>query len=473
VAVTQSPDDGVHDLLMANILSSLRPEAEPEVKPAMEPTAPVEANAPAAPPAPAPVADDAPAPVPPPAQPVAATPSQKKKKVRSIGKGHAVVENTPPVVAVTQSLSEPPQSPAQLPMPAPALTEDQRDELAEAAVAERLFGDRYQGHTAALKKWYQDFDARAAALRAQNPNVTEDDDEYQALLASKPAIKQTDYKKVAKTMATEAAVQETNQRLAPKLDKIEMDARRAEILPGVQDFSQRVFAHGVRTLIEGDPNSPLHVPLKMAVEKGIEAASDEYPEEATILREVMDAQKKRVHEFLLLKNRATAFNPKSATHQEIANLINEEGQNMLNYGVKNGAQHLVKDGRQFLPRDQFIALLGGDQAEGRTFNPAQWTTQRYWTFTDTAIVDIMAIRAKREAENRITYERDRAGKLGYVKAPKKSVATPQPATPPAAITPPKATPSAAPGAVRPIRPPVVDNSPIPVATVASHLKVTK
>lgn len=493
-----APGEGVHDVLLANILKSLRPEQEPPVEPAVEPPAEPPATPPAeqadagtggagasaeAPPAPAQPTADPNAPVPP-AQP--APPAPRRKKKVSIGKGHPVVDNPPPPApaspAPTPVPPAPPAPAAEAPLATGSLPVDE-EELAEAAVAERLFGDRYKGHTTALKKWYQDFDSRVAALRAQNPNVAEQDDEYQALLDTKPAIKPADYKKVAKTLATEAAVQETNQRLAPKLDKLEMDTRRAEILPGVQDFTQRIFGQGVRQLIQADNQSCLHEPMKLALEKGIEAAMAEFPEESTIMRETMDAQKKRVHEFLLLKNRATAFDPKNTTHQEIANLINEESRNLMDYGARNGIQHLVKDGRQFMPRDQFIALLGSDAAEGRTFNPAQWTTQRYWTFTDTAIVDMMAIRAKNEAENRINYERDRANRLGYVKPPRKSVANPQPtgagaangagAAVPAAVAPPKVTPSAVPAPSRPAKPQIVDNSPIPVATVAGHLKVTK
>lgn len=471
-----APDEGVHDVLLATILNSLRPEAASpaDVEPAIEPAAELSAEppaesaaAPAAEPPPVPAVQVAAAA--PPVPPV--SPAAKKKTIRSVAKGHPAVE-PPPVPPAPAPPVEPPAAPSGI-AAGENLPEEQQDELAEAVVAERLFGSRYQGHSAALKKWYADFDGRAAALRARNPDLTEQDDEYQALLATKPALKPADYKRVAKTMATEAAVAETSQRLAPKLDKLEMDARRAEVLPGVQDFTQRVFGQGVRQLIQADAGSCLHEPMKLALEKGLEAALAEFPEEATVMRETMDAQKRRVHEFLLLKHRAAAFDPRNQTHQEIAQLINEEGRGLVDYGAKNGPQHLLKDGRQFLPRDEFIALLGSEPAEARTFNPAQWTTRRYWTFTDAAIVDIMAIRAKREAESRITFERERAGRLGYVKAPRKSVAESQPATPPAALAPPKATPSATPGLPRPVKPASVDHSPIPVASVAARLKITK
>jgi hypothetical protein len=445
------------DYLLSKVLEGMPgyEEKPPVVEPAPEP--PVE---------PEPVIP----PVTPPVEPAAPVtpPTPAKKTVRPSAKGHPLV--TPPV----EPPSYQPPTPEPLPpvTPEPALTDEQREELEEAMVAERLFPDRYKGHAEALKKWNVDFEKRASALIEKNPNVQESDEEFQALLKTKPVIKPVDLKKVLRTVATESAVADTTRALAPKINQIEMDAKRAAILPEVQSFASNTFAQLVRNGIQSDAKSLLAEPMKLAVEKGVEAAAAEFPLEYSVMKEVVEGSRARVQEFLLMTNRATAFDPANAVHKQVADFINHEGQQF----VEKGGKYLQQAGRQFMPRAKFIAMLGSDPNEAKTFEPQKWHTARYWTFTDSAIVDMMAIRTKEEAENRIKNVQENAKKYGFERAPKKPFANPQtpPAKAPTELRPPQAQPAAAPGAQTPPKAPVaVDNSPIPLTGIVAGLKMTK
>jgi hypothetical protein len=384
-----------------------------------------------------------------------------------------LVEGTP-----AQLVQEPGEEPPAASPPAPAedstLTSDQIEELEEAEVAARLFPSRYGDFPTELKKWYEGFGARAKALLEKNPNLTEEDDEYQRLLNSKPTVKPADYKKVLKASVREDVRRDVAKELAPRFDQQAMDTRRAEILPAVQKFASETFPQGIRNLISADAQSPLSEALKRVEEKGFAAAAQEFPLECGVMAESYGRQQKRVEEFLLLKNRATPFNPRNAVHKEIADFISQEGRLF----AQRGGKYLVQGARRFLPRDEFIAMItpgeaGYSAAEARAFNAADWTTSKFWTFTDAAIVDMMAIRGKEEAESNVATELKRAKQLGFERAARKPVAKDQtkPGEEPREIRPPRATPAQAPGAAT--TPPAQgnpDGSPIPVASIVSSLK---
>lgn len=436
------------DPLMSIIMRDLKPDAEPA------PVAPAPEEAPPAEPPPA-AADTPPAPPAPPAEPA-------KKSVKSISRV-PIVEDAPPA---------PTQDPAPAPVeePTSSLTVEQIEEIQEAAVAERLFPDRYKGHQQKLKAWHDQFEAKAQALIEKNPNITEDDDEYQALLKSKPAIKQEDYKKVARTVASEEAVMKATQQLQPRLNRIEMEARKAQVMPDVNNFLTQTFPEAVRQVIGNDKKSPLLDALNLWKEDPTKAA-DEHPLEIAAIQDVARRQQERMKEFLLMRNRAVEFDPKNQTHAQIADFINTEG----NLFAKNGGKYRSKNGKTFMPRSQFIQMISTDKSEGPSFNQSDWSTNKYWTFNDAAIIDMMVIRTKDEAEFVVKSELEKAKKYGFERVQKKTVGNQQSqAAAPTAINPPRARASASPaGASKPTPAAPVDDSPVPLAGIVSHLKMVK
>ena len=439
------------DVLLATILRDLKgePELPPEAIPAPEPE--VE-------PVPA-VAAEPLVQAPPPHKP--ADPVKKNLVTKSITKGHPLVDGlvSPDPVPV----------PAPVQVSAPAdYTAQQREEIEDAMVAERLFPDRYQGHSESLKKWYATFDSRAQSIRDRNPNLSEEDDEYQALLKTKPTLSQPDYINVAAKKATDRQMAE----IAPTIKRIKMEAKKASILPQVAEFVQNNFRQQISNLVSADPHSSLAEAHRLSMEKGPESAMSEYPLEVGMMREAAAHQMKLAQEFLLLRNGAEEFDSKNATHIQIADFINREGALFQ----EKGGKYLRQGNKTFLPRSEFISMLSRDPSESSSFDATKWQTQKYWTFTDSSIIDMMAVRTKESAEKNIESVKNNARKYGFEKAPKKEIAIPQ--TPPpkkvTEIRPPQSRPAASPGAATtPKSPAFVDNSPVPISSIVSHLKMVK
>lgn len=445
------PDDPFLELILRDLPLSdgtLLPGIKPAVEPTDEPLAPPVDTPPVTPVAPV--------------TPPAPAPAKIKTSVKSTARGNPLVDSAP---AIPQFTPPPPLSPVVVP---DNLTEEQREELQEAEVAARLFPDKYGARVTELRAYY----IRAEALRTAKPNVAEDDEDFQALVQSKPDLKPVDARKVQRKIGEDIAVQATEKRLQPKINKIEMDAKRAAILPEVKSFVAGAWTEGVRNQIKADTKSVLAEPLRLGLEKGFDAASAEFPLETRVMRSVADKARAKVTEFLLMRNNAVDFDASNPVHNEVSQFINFEGQQFQ----KTGGKYLVRDGRQFMPRSQFIAMVGNDQAEGRTLDAANWRTAKYWTFDDVSIVDMMGIRMKEEAEFYVKNASEQAKRDGFTPAPKKGVASNQPNQPkaPAELAPPKAGQRPSPGAQIPAAPLVpADDSPIPLAGILANLKIVK
>lgn len=444
------------------VLQDLKGEPEPpEVVAAAEPppgdTPPVIPPAPgAAEPAAVPAAA---------ATPPAETPPPASKTIRSIAKNHPLLASLskPEVPALAPALP-PPTSQSDA-----TLTEEQREEIAEADVAARLFPDRYKEHPDRLRAWYGNFQTNLAALLEKNPNVEESDDEYQALLRNKPAVKPVDARKVQRKIGEDGAARATEERLAPRINKIEMEARRSNIMPEVQHFVGKVFGKQLADIIANDAKSPLVPALKAYMEKGEAEAEKLHPLAFNILRDETRHAQTMLHEFLLMRNGAAAFDDRNPYHMAVSSFITEEGQAFQ----KKGGRLLVQEGRNFLPREQFLNLYRAEPDEWKSFNQDNWTTSRYWTFTDTAVVDMMGYRVKEKAEKLIDQERERAKRYGFANDDSKRNDNPPPPEP-TSLTPPRTTSKPSPGAAVPSKTPAPDaDSAIPVSTIVSHLKKTK
>jgi len=395
-------------------------------------------------------------------EPVTAPTPEKRKAVKSFTKGHYLVDGPPPPSHPTSTAPSPPQQDMT------RFNNRQREELEDAMVAERLFPDRYAGHAESLKRWYYNFETRAQALRNENPNIEEDDDQYVSLLKSKPALSQPDFINVAAKKATDRQIAE----LTPTINRLKMESKRASIQPQVADYVRNNFTKQIGNLVSSDANSVLSDAHKFSLEKGSEAAAEEFPLEVGMMREAVGNHMRLAEEFLMLRNGASEFDAANQTHSQIADFINREGQSF----AERGGKYLRQANRTFIPRSQFISMLSQDRTEGATFDATKWQTQRYWTFTDSTIIDMMAVRTKESAERSIESVRENAKKYGFEKAPKKQVGNmqSQPSKVPTELRPPQSRPGSSPGAATtPKTAAVIDNSPVPLSSLVSHLRMVK
>lgn len=421
VAVEEDPLAAAFSRSMAEMRGD--PVVEPPIVPAPEVAAPE----PVVPVVVAPVVTPPPAPV--------------KKKVSVISKQDAdFIDSktpvTPPPVVTPAPVTPPADADADY---IATLTADQREELREAEVAERLFPER-KGFKKALVEHFRKFDAQAEALIDADPQRTldENDAEFVKLKSTRPTLRPHEAKKVQRQIGTDEAKADVDAAVAPKLADIEQNQRRIELTPKIEAWVDGPFIAGVKALVTSDPKSLVADAAKLIAEKGFDEASKQFPLEANVLREEGNFARARAAQFLLLKNQAIKFDPKNEIHTNVANFIKSE----CDLFAKNGGKLKVKDGRTFLPRAEFNQMCGSNVAEGATFNPQTWATKSYWTFTDSEIVDFLALNTKNRIEGRVNFELERAKANGFVRRPGGQSAVPQ--TQPTELNPPRAVTTAAP-----------------------------
>lgn len=348
-----------------------------------------------------------------PAPPAAPKPAKKKFSV---------------VKKESASLIEPPAepiAPVQPPAPVPtapdadedyvkSLTEEQKDELYEAEVAEMLEPVKYKGQKKKLIDFYRRFEKEATDIMAAQPEARlEETPQFQALVKAKPSLDPVVVKKVNRKIGSDQAEKSVESKLSPKMRELEMNQKRLDLTPKFDTFVTDSFRPGITGLITEDAKSPLNEVVKLIAEKGMDEAKKEFKLETKIYTEELDNFSRRVTKFLLLKNEATPYdnaNP-DPDHTFVLKFIESEGRSMANYESKNGK--LYDKSRRFLPRTEFINMIRSTPAEAQTLDRQVWKTASYCTFTDTDILNFLARNAKEVMENRISLGLKNAEEYGF------------------------------------------------------------
>ena len=395
----------------------IKPAADPEPEP--EPA-----------PEPAPTPEPTPAPAPTPA------PDKKRKRVRIVPDDEPKPEPVP--------INQPAPTPEPTPAPQPNnFTVEQQEEIVEAEVAGQLFADKYNGQADKLREWYRGFDAKVLELQKADPNrsLDETDNEFQALLRTKPRIEQAHAKRVQREIGAQEADKRVKKALTPKLDELEMKQRDIEAAPLIAAAEQNMTNYIV-DLFEADEDKTLSEMAKLA--KAGKNVLEEFPLEGEIAaREAATARALNSEYLRLAKFRSRTFDPNDEAQTTIVQFIARECDRFK----KHGGDMRVKDGRQFLTRSEFNEEARKDPS----YNPksAPFMTSKYWTFDHNDVGVLLATQAKINTKSAIKREEEAATRRGFVRKTKeKSEEPPKPKPEPTAITPPRATPTIAkPGAV--------------------------
>jgi hypothetical protein len=460
---TPAPDDegeppGPDPLIQAMLRDLKGDSAEPEIKPVPD-EPPTSAEPPPAAPAAAPVPDPPPAPT--------AAPPARKKRVSIVP--DLEVQSQPAPTATPA----PPPPPAAAPEPPPAdpdeayvqgLTDEQREELMEAAVAERLFPDRYRGRRKALINWYRGFDGQVQQLMTSDPNrkLDDSDEEFQRVVKTKPSLLPAHSKKVQRTIGEEEAVQRVQQNMNPQLEEIKRRQDEIDYQPKADRLVSQ-FQNGVQELVMSDDKSEVGKALREInatpepkdgkwVLAGktfdTEAAAASYKAdvgkafklEQAITQDEVNRASKLTREYLMFDKRLRKFDETNPLHVDLVNFVNQHGEEF----ARNGGDLRNRGGRTFLPRVQYVALARS--------NPD--ALAQHWTWDTREIVDLLAYDAKARIENRVKQAIQIAQMHGFER-PKPGAASQPTATPsppaakkePTSIQPPRATPKAAGSAV--------------------------
>ena len=419
-----APVTGKDDELLSALLGDYRGD-EPKIEPAPEVVEEVAPDPAAAVPAVVPAATPAPA--------SPAAPAKARKRV----------EIMPPETPTLPPPAAPVSAKPTLPAPTVdadedyvrGLTAEQQEELNEASVAEQLMPDRHKDRRKKLIAYYRNVDATATKLLTDNAAADynlDDDAHYKQVLASKPKLEVVDMRKVQRKMGNE----ELRRELEPELTEIKRKQVEVEVQPQLAVVADN-FSRAAREAIAADEKSPMAPVLKMFAEKGIEAAKHEFPLESEIMIEEGAKSRERAREYVRLVHMTKAghnvFDANNPIHAELVDFINTEGDRF----VQDGGDLLVRGGKRFLPRAQYGELLKQQPGEAG----------KYWTFSDSDVLGMMAQQSKTNMENRIAGEVETAKRRGFVRsaATASAVAPTSTRKDPQPLNPPKAQPSAAKG----------------------------
>lgn len=420
-----SPDatDPSYDPLVAAILETF--PAAPEPPPA-DPNA---TPAPAAPPAPDPAA---------PAAPPEPAPEPPKPKLKAVKPKPAPPAAPPPAPTVTPPAPPAPPAP---PMDAEAayiagLQPLQKLELERAEVAEALMPDKYKDRKKKIVEFYKKADAKAIALKKEDPHRTlnADDDEWQEFLATKPKLDADDLEVINDERTIRKAEERALKRINAEAEPLVRKVKALEVMPQIQQTLENFSAKLKESLPEDmrecinpentdDPEAELAVPI----------AKDGVALSATYLRMV---------------NGLETFDANNPMHQYLQQFIHGE---MGQFHQQATAEMKTREGKTWVTWQQWSDL--------NKQNP-QEAAQKYWTFGVNDILFLIKDQTQFQIQKTLENERVRAKRI--IEKSNKP-ATPPASTTPAAVVPaqtPTPQPNPAPPAVRPATP-VARPSPAP------------
>lgn len=438
------PVEGKNDPLLSALFRDLEDPENREIKPAEEPDPedekPADDNKPTDKPAVEP-GDK-------PAEPADQTASPKKKKKVTILKSPVVTEPEP-----TQVAQEPTPAPTTTPTPAttPAdpdadfvasLNEEQRDELAEAEWAEKNLGEKFKGRRKQLVEFFKKVDDAVQ----KNPNRTlgDDDEEFQAILKTRPVFDKPTSKKIILGLAKETARDGLKTEIAEqdvKLAEIQLEQRRIKEKPEVDNIVGE-FAAGVASLLEDVPEGNKDDTIKTIAEvskrmrENPTQAAEEHPGEVEAIKDAIQRGKALAQDYTMFARKLSKFDATNENHKWLLDFVNREGEALASHGGEVTVKVVGGVKQTFLPRAKFAELQRKDPDAAR----------KHWTFSHRDVLEMIAMNTTAEAAATIKADMEWAQRRGYTKAAKgKSGETPKPTEDPKPTTGPKAKPTPAKG----------------------------
>lgn len=333
-----------------------------------------------------------------------------------------------PKTAVTKKVAPKPQPPApapspaqqvQPPAPAPqppkpvveeeSFTEEQRDILAAAEWGEKNMPEDFKGKTSELKSYFK----KLAAFVAENPDVTEDSEEFEKFTAkNKPKISQRLIEKATRGQLKEEAAREAEERLRPQFEQVREQLRRQEAVPQAKKEIERFQEELSKAQIEeGETFSDVIKQVKEDPEK----AETEYPLEAPIVKRTVQL----AETYVQINRNLVPFNQGDQDHAALSRFVFTQADKLKALPVEKQA----RNGKLFKDPQELAALYQQNPQEA----------VKYWTFTESDVLRMLQAKAAKD----IKTERARAlAAAEKLTSRKKSTTAPTPDT--ATQSPPKA-----------------------------------
>ena len=259
-----------------------------------------------------------------------------------------------------------------------------------------------QGQQGLDKKYLDFFKKHKKYLDDNSDYDLSDSDEYKKFLdQNKPKV---DLKKFEREMWTSEAEKRAIQRVQPELAKLRRQQERIQGEPIAKESAQKAK----QILFESIPDESREI-IKSA---GIKGLVEQNPIEAKIINDSLTNAQQMVSTFYDIVHNVSSYDEKNPSHQAVSDFINKEQEKFIKSG------RTVKGGKTFVRRER-MPLVPKDQVD------------KYYTFSDDDIVNLIALRAKESMGGQIKNTRSALEKAGYVRngvqvAPQQSPQVQQP-----------------------------------------------
>lgn len=246
------------------------------------------------------------------------------------------------------------------------LIPEEQDELELARYAE---ANGKKGVYAQTLDWFK----KVAKWTQDNPGVDASSAEFEEFSrANRPKWTSTERRKIERQMVAEEAVRKAKAELEPAMEKQRLKVKEIETRP--------IIDHAIREVEASITSKPTHDGLeqinpevvKMLNDVGFEQTLEKFKIEAPIVQGAKNAARA----WLQISNGLVPFNVDVPAHAWLAEFISAEGANMK----RQPKDVQTRDGRQFLPLHEFQAAKKQDPL----------TPQKFWTFTDDDIVQLIS-----------------------------------------------------------------------------------
>jgi hypothetical protein len=316
-------------------------------------------------------------------EPKAATPVEVKPKKVAIQAPEPTPSVLPPVapVAIPEIISD-------------EFDEEEKEEIELAKFAAKSNPEKYSGFDKKLESFFKKHNEYLDQKLGEDPHFEPDADKNEDyrrwLQANRPDIPRHEKRRLERELLIKRAKEEAVAEADARLQEVNNRLREVEIRPRI--------AKSIDNFVEA-VNSILPEDIAASVKSG--TLDEDLPLEGETVKQYLGLAKHAASEFLNLTGGLTKFDSKNPTHSWLGSFIHEQGTLFL----KNGGKELERDGKKFLPRAEYNGL------------PAD-RKDKFWSFTDSDVLDMLAYNAKTTVESAVAREREKYEKVVAAKAKK-------------------------------------------------------
>ena len=211
----------------------------------------------------------------------------------------------------------------------------------------------------------------------ENPdlNLSDDHDFEQFVARNRPQLDMAEVRAAEREMLLDEAEERALKRLRPEVEKTNIETRRLQIKPKVEEEKQKAEQKAMSMVPEF-----LADDLK---NRSPEDVQKDNPYEFNIVNTAVTNASRFASTFLDISKGMVDYDPHNPEHDQLRDWLVKEQDAFI-----NGGQTKDQQGRPFMRRERYLRLSSADQ-------------QKYWTWTDDQCVDIMYARAKTTMESEL------------------------------------------------------------------------